>query len=102
MDMSLPRNSSLLEKWLEDMPNSNNQINVKKERKDFRDIFASNTITNNTTTNTSLPVSQSSNSSHSSAISSQTPQTGYKNNTNSTISSSKVSFISLTYNLIFN
>ena len=40
--MTVPRNTSLLEKWLEDMPNSNNSVNVKKERKDFRDIFASN------------------------------------------------------------
>ncbi|CAG2115792.1 unnamed protein product, partial [Medioppia subpectinata] len=47
MDMSLPRNTSLLEKWLEDMPNSNSDVNVKKERKDvFRDFFASNVTTN--------------------------------------------------------
>ena len=45
MDMTLPRNTSLLEKWLEDMPNSNNSVNVKKERNDFRDIFASNPTT---------------------------------------------------------
>ena len=39
---------SLLEKWLEDMPNSNHVPNVKKERKDFKDIFSSSTSTTST------------------------------------------------------
>ncbi|RWS15741.1 hypothetical protein B4U79_14037 [Dinothrombium tinctorium] len=38
--MSVNRSSSILEKWLEGVPNSNHS-SVKKERKDFHDIFAS-------------------------------------------------------------
>jgi hypothetical protein len=96
MDMSLPRNSSLLEKWLEDMPNSNNDINVKKERKDFRDIFPSNSfISNNFNTSS---VSLSSNSLHSTTnatIPSVTTQTASNSKNINSINSNSQSKVSI-------
>ena len=88
MDMTVPRNTSLLEKWLEDMPNSNNSVNVKKERKDFRDIFASNSSNTSNHKNTNPIPSNSVPNINNSANRSQTTSSAVNNSTQS-----KVSFV---------
>ena len=95
MDMSVPRNTTLLEKWLEDMPNSNNSTNIKKERKDFRDIFASNSVTTSTSNQKNpIPATSVSQTLNPGINSTTKPQTNSSSVTN-TSNQSKVKYCNL-------